>query len=94
MKKPSVAKIENKEAVREAIYRTRHGRYGNASLKVSNAIIAGNLVKQPCEICGAEPAQAHHDDYNKPLDVRWLCKKHHTEWHKTNQPKYLEEAEC
>ena len=40
----------------------------------------------PCEVCGATKAQAHHCNYSKPLDVRWLCPKHHAEWHKHNTP--------
>lgn len=52
----------------------------------SNAIRDGRLIRQPCEVCGG-PAQAHHDDYSKPLDVRWLCTTHHAEWHKHNTPK-------
>jgi hypothetical protein len=47
---------------------------------VSNAIRDGRLVKQTCQVCG-EPAQAHHDDYRRPLVVRWLCRKHHLEHH-------------
>lgn len=39
----------------------------------------GTLVKLPCEECGSLNVQAHHEDYSKPLDVRWLCKKHHNE---------------
>lgn len=52
-----------------------------AKQKTQNAIVAGKLIKQPCEICGNTESQAHHDDYSKPLDVRWLCIKHHNEWH-------------
>jgi hypothetical protein len=43
---------------------------------------AGRIVKQPCEVCGKRRVEAHHDDYTKPLDVRWLCKKHHMELHR------------
>ena len=43
----------------------------------SIAIQLGVLVRQPCEVCGSEKVQAHHTDYAKPLEVRWLCKAHH-----------------
>jgi hypothetical protein len=59
---------------------------------VENAIRRGKIVPQPCEICGSfkqmkdgrRDVQAHHDDYSKPLEVRWLCQIHHHEWHRAN----------
>jgi len=48
---------------------------------VRNAIRDGRLKKKPCEVCGCVDVEAHHPDYSKPLDVVWLCRKHHLEEH-------------
>ena len=46
-------------------------------------IKAGKLVKGPCEVCGTkEIIEAHHDDYTKPNQIRWLCREHHAAHHK------------
>jgi len=44
---------------------------------VHYALKTGKLTKGVCEVCGEPEVHAHHDDYTKPLDVRWLCVKHH-----------------
>lgn len=62
-------------------YRVEHADRHAARLAVRRAIEAGTLVRQPCEQCGAAPAHGHHDDYSKPLEVRWLCPTHHREHH-------------
>lgn len=72
----------------------RGGPVKNASILVKRAIQRGLLVIQPCEICGLTPAiekgrqriQAHHDDYNHLLQIRWLCQEHHRQWHNENRP--------
>ena len=54
---------------------------------VGQALKAG--VLQPsdrCERCGKVPRKrahihAHHDNYYKPLSVRWLCNSCHKQWH-------------
>lgn len=48
---------------------------------VQAAVLMGVLVRQNCEICGGVSALAHHDDYDYPLIVRWLCPVHHGQWH-------------
>lgn len=53
----------------------------HATNMTSGAIRNGRLVRKPCEKCGTEKVEAHHDDYTKPLDVRWLCRRHHLEHH-------------
>jgi hypothetical protein len=49
--------------------------------EVRKARLRGDLVPLPCEVCGNTKTHAHHDDYRRPLDVRWLCRKHHEEEH-------------
>ena len=58
--------------------------------KVSNALYRGRINKKPCEICGDPKSEAHHDSYDRPLDVRWLCIPHHTEHH-VNERKKLQD---
>ena len=45
------------------------------------SISRGRLHRQPCEVCGCLPVDAHHDDYSQPLAVRWLCPTHHRQHH-------------
>lgn len=53
-----------------------------AHLIVAKAKSEGRLVPQPCEVCGTtDSIHAHHDDYSKPLSVRWLCVSHHAAHH-------------
>lgn len=52
-----------------------------AYIKVRNAIKSGVLIRLPCKVCGDKKSHAHHEDYAKPLDVIWLCPKHHKEEH-------------
>jgi hypothetical protein len=47
---------------------------------VGMAILRGKMQRRPCEVCGRK-AHAHHDDYSRPLDVRWLCPLHHRHHH-------------
>lgn len=58
---------------------TAHGRVGAA-------IRSGSLVRKPCEVCGTDKVDAHHEDYDRPLDVRWLCRKHHKQAHAAPRP--------
>lgn len=51
--------------------------------RIKQRIKSGAMVRGVCEKCGdSDDVHAHHDDYNKPLDVRWLCRKHHSEFHR------------
>lgn len=53
---------------------------------VSSALASGKLIKGCCEECGTNKnIHGHHNDYNKPLDVRWLCAKHHNDHHRRIQ---------
>lgn len=84
-------KIRFQRPERKAAFARQHNKWKRANpekraahILVGNAIRAGRLVKMPCEVCGGA-AHAHHDDYAKPLEVRWLCPIHHSEHHRRNK---------
>lgn len=56
-----------------------------ARVAVSNAVARGKLTRGACEVCGGVPADGHHEDYNKPLEVRWLCRTHHMHAHRMDE---------
>lgn len=60
--------------------------------QLNNAIRSGAIKRQPCEVCGEERAQGHHHDYNRPLDVNWLCVLHHNAWHRVFSFEILSET--
>lgn len=65
-------------------YRKTHPKAARAHRMVAYHVRAGNLMRQPCEVCGSINSVAHHDDYDKPLVVRWMCQAHHKQWHEAN----------
>src|SRR3990167_5744413 len=44
---------------------------------VNNRVRSGKLKRGNCVLCGNPRSVGHHEDYNKPLEVIWLCQKHH-----------------
>lgn len=49
------------------------------------AVFREKIKRGHCDVCGStDNVDGHHEDYSKPLDVRWLCHKHHMEFHREN----------
>ena len=63
------------------IARKRNPAKEAARQAVQYALRRGILVKQPCQICANPRSEAHHHNYNEPLNVGWFCKKHHQAIH-------------
>lgn len=75
---PKLRKISN---IRSAKWRAKNTIKRSAHLLVQYAVRRGDMKKYSCEVCGKKKVEAHHDDYSKPLEVRWLCRKHHMDHH-------------
>ncbi len=58
--------------------RRKNGRY-DCYKTLTLALSNGTIIRGNCW-CG-KLGQAHHKDYSKPLEVDWLCNKHHNDIH-------------
>lgn len=69
-------------------YRESYPNAYRARMRFGNALRSGKIARPTtCSECpSTKMIQGHHDDYDKPLDVRWLCVKCHTAWHRHNTP--------
>ncbi len=65
-------------------YRRTYPKIAKAHRMVAYHVRVGNIARKPCEVCHTDRAVAHHDDYDRPLDVRWMCKAHYKQWHERN----------
>lgn len=64
------------------IMRKKYPEKMMARRQVFLALSRGSITKEICECCSDSKVHAHHEDYSKPLEVRWLCGKHHRELHR------------
>ena len=63
-------------------WRKEDARRVRAHNAVARAIRKGSLIRCPCERCENPKSVAHHEDYDKPLEVMWLCDPCHKQRHK------------
>lgn len=67
---------KNKERIK--LQRLENPEKLQARYKLRYEVKMGRIEKLPCLECGNEKSEAHHEDYAKPLEVIWLCRKHHS----------------
>ena len=75
----------NSKPSRQDRWAERNGLARWAHIALRNGLRRGLIAKRPCSICGAAEAEAHHPDYSKPLQVVWLCRKHHKAHHRAQR---------
>jgi hypothetical protein len=71
----------DRAAISHRAFNERNPHQQRAKYDVRNAIRRGDLFRAPCVICGNPKSHGHHDNYDRPLDVVWLCQPHHVERH-------------
>lgn len=60
---------------------TRSPEKLNCRQTFQRAVRENKIQRQPCSVCAEPNAEGHHEDYSKPFEVIWLCRKHHAEHH-------------
>lgn len=66
-----------------ARWKRQHPKRRAAQMALAYAIKTGKIIPWPvCAIpdCAVKP-EAHHPDYDQPLDVVWICPPHHKQAH-------------
>ena len=60
-------------------WQDRHPKAKKASYILNYAVKTGKIKRLPCEVeaCKNKKTQGHHNNYDEPLKVIWLCHKHH-----------------
>lgn len=69
---------------RQARWHAENPKARWAHIALQNALRRGLVSREPCAVCGAEKVDGHHDpdNYDMPLRVTWLCRRHHVAEHR------------
>jgi hypothetical protein len=73
---------KNKDIIKskKSLYYENHKDELSANAELNRAVLNG-IIKRPrvCSICGISGIRiiGHHDDYSKPLVVKWVCRSCH-----------------
>jgi len=89
-KKAEKRKKEGKQKKNSKEMMNKYPLKYKARYKLRNKVYSGKIKKEACEVCGNKKVQAHHEDYNKPFDVNWLCIEHHRDRHRKQKLSLLE----
>jgi ribosomal protein L15E len=54
--------------------------WGHAATR--SAIRRGLIERDVCAVCGDPETDGHHPDHKNPLEVVWLCRRHHKAEHR------------
>ena len=54
---------------------------------LQSALKRGLIERKPCAVCGSEKVDGHHPDYDRPLAVKWLYRRHHVAEHRRERGK-------
>lgn len=82
---------KNLRRYREGYRRPRNPLKAWARGTVNNAIRYGKIIRpDQCSRCGETGGMidAHHHDYNKPLEIEWLCRRCHGVEHRVEVARY------
>lgn len=72
-------------------YRKKEPEKKNARAAVQVLVKKGIIFPLPCRDFSTKchgRIEAHHPDYNKPLEVIWFCSYHHRQEHIRIKPEY------
>lgn len=84
------ARVERRRGYEAKYYANPANRQkDNARCAVADAIRRGKITPPlRCEKCEVGKPEAHHEDYSKPLDVKWLCRQCHKGEHQITHCKH------
>jgi hypothetical protein len=52
----------------------------------------GKIAPEPCSVCRDPVARKHHEDYSRPLQITWLCRKCHQKRHSDDKLLHVKQS--